>query len=161
MNNPRISLIAAFSENRVLGKDNRLLWNIPNDQKRFKKITLGHVVIMGRKTYESIGRLLPNRTNIIISREPKSSEDSGIFVTSLEEALEKAREIEKEEVFIIGGGQIYSEAISLADKLYLTIVKGNFEGDVFFPDYSEFKKIVYQQEETSNNYSYSYLDLEK
>lgn len=158
----KISIIAAIaSGNRALGKGNKLIYHIPQDLKRFKELTLGHVVIMGRKTFESIGKPLPNRTNIVISRNPSYTAEGTIVVHSLDEALTKAKEVENEEIFIIGGGQIYEEAISKADKLYLTIVEGNPNADTFFPDYSEFKKVVFEEEHESDGLKYKFLDLER
>ena len=136
-----IAIIAALDEKRGIGKDNNLPWHISEDLKRFKQITSGHTVIMGRKTFESIGRVLPNRTNIIITRDQDfdphkfySSENCDVLTAnSLEEAIEKAQEKEgSEEVFIIGGGQVYAEGITKADKLYLTLVDGDFNCDTFF-----------------------------
>ncbi|MCR4306151.1 MAG: dihydrofolate reductase [Candidatus Daviesbacteria bacterium] len=160
MTKTKISLIAAIaSGNRALGRDNDLIYKIPEDLKRFREITGGHTVIMGRKTYESIGRPLPNRTNIVITRDPNYSAEGVSVIHSLDEALQLA---EGDEVFIIGGGQIYQEAIKLADKLYLTLVEGSPEADTFFPDYSEFKKIVWQSEEQeSSGFKYKFLELER
>jgi dihydrofolate reductase len=155
----KINLIAALSENRVIGKDNKLLWNIPSDLKRFRQLTSGHPIIMGRKTYESIGRLLPNRTNIIITRDQDYKVEGAVITHSLDEALRQAQG--DDEIFVIGGGQIFEQAISLADKLYLTIVKGNFEGDAFFPDYSAFTKEVLREDGEENGYEFTFLDLEK
>ncbi len=160
--NPRSSIIAAISENGAIGKDNELLWRIPEDMRHFKELTTGHAVIMGRKTYESIGKPLPNRINIIITRDTNYKVENAIVVHSLEEALNTAKEKEDDEIFIMGGGEIYSQAIGLADKLYLTLVHRNFEGDVFFPDYSEFKKEVFREErETENGLKYTWLGLER
>lgn len=158
----RISLIAAIaSQNRALGKDNQLIYKIKEDQEWFKNKTLGHVIIMGRKTFESMGRALPNRVNIIVTRDPSFSADDGIVARSLDEALEVAKEKEKEEVFIIGGGQIYQEAINLADRLYLTVVEGNPKADTFFPDYSQFKKVISEEPKASEGYKYKFFVLEK
>lgn len=159
MSKPQISLIAAIGKNRELGKNNKLLWNIPEDLKRFKELTMGHPVIMGRKTNESIGRPLPNRTNIVITRD-KGYEQEGCLIThSLEEAIELAKTKDNNEIFIIGGGQIYEQAINIADKLYLTIVKGKFEADTFFPEYSKFKKIISREERNYFQYNYTFLEL--
>ncbi len=158
----KISMIAAIaSENRALGKNNKLIYHIHDDLKRFKKITSGHTVIMGRKTFESIGKPLPNRTNIVITRDQDYFVEGGIVVHSLDEALKMAQEKESDEIFIIGGGQIYNEAINLADKLYLTIVEGNPEADTFFPDCSDFKKIVFEENHESSGLKYKFLDLER
>lgn len=161
MNKPIISLIAAISKNRVLGKDNDLIYKIPEDQKRFKDITSGHPIIMGRKTYESIGRPLPHRTNIVITKNPQLRAPGCIVVNSLDDAIAEAKKTEQNEIFIVGGGQIYERALPVADKLYLTIIDEEAEGDAFFPPYDEFKKIVFQQEGEHEGLKYKFLDLEK
>lgn len=158
-NNSVISIIAAIGENRELGKDNKLLWHIPEDFARFKKITFGHLVIMGRKTYESIGKPLSGRTNIIITRDENYQAENCLVVHSLNEAIEHAKTKDNAEVFVIGGGQIYKEAIGIADKLYLTIVRGKFEADTYFPDYSKFQKVVYKQEGQDDKYKYTFMEL--
>lgn len=161
MNTPKISAIAAISKNRVLGKGNRLIYHIPEDQKRYRQLTTGHVLIMGRKTFESMGRPLPNRTNIVVSRDPNYQAPGTIVTHSLEEALAKAKEIEKSEIFINGGGEIYSKALPITDKLYLTIVDQEAAGDAFFPAYDNFKKIAFQQEGEYQGLKYTFLDLER
>ncbi len=164
----KISLIAALSENNVIGKDNKLPWNIPEDLKRFKKLTLGHPIIMGRKTFESIGRPLPGRLNIVISRNFSYQDDSVKVMSSLDEAITFAKRQEElmplpheNEIFIIGGGQVFEQAITKADKLYLTIVHVTLDGDAFFPDYSAFTKKIVEQDGESNGYNYTFVDLEK
>lgn len=136
-----ISLIVAFDDKQGIGAHNHLLWHIKKDLARFQKITIGHPVIMGRKTYQSIGRPLPQRTNIIITRDPDFSAPGCLTAISLESAIALAKDIDNQEVFIIGGGQIYREALAknLVDKLYVTKVQGDFQADTFFPDYSHFK----------------------
>lgn len=134
----KISMIAAVAENRVIGKDNDLVWNLPDDMNFFMRTTSGHPVIMGRKNFESIPdkfRPLPNRKNIIITRQKDYKADGAFVVHSLEAALESAREDEKKEVFIIGGGQIYEMGLKIADMMYLTEIHHAFEGDAFFPKY--------------------------
>lgn len=159
----KISLIAAIaSGNRALGLNNRLIYHIPEDIKRFKEITSGHPIIMGRKTFESIGVPLPNRTNIIITRDLEYYAEEIEVVHSLDEALKQAQgKPGQEEIFIIGGGQIYQEAISKADKLYLTVVEGSPEADTFFPDFQEFKKIVSEENHESDELKYKFLTLER
>lgn len=158
----KISMIAAIaSGNRALGKNNELIYHIHEDLQRFKKITSNHIVIMGRKTFESIGKPLPNRINIVITRNPAFYEDNVVIAHSLDEALRLAELKGEKEVFIIGGGQIYEEAIGKADKLYLTIVEGSPDADTFFPDYSDFKKIIFEESHESEGLKYKYLDLEK
>ena len=159
MKTPIVSIIAALSENNAIGKENKLLWHIPADLKRFKTITSGHPVIMGRKTYESIGRLLPNRLNIIVTRDPSFTVMGGVVTSSLVTAIERASKEDTDEVFIIGGGQIYSQGIKRADKLYLTLIHTNIEGDAFFPDYSDFTKKVFELSGESEGYRYTFLEL--
>lgn len=161
MANPIVSVIAVVGKNRELGRDNQLLWHLPEDLKRFKKLTLGHAVIMGRKTFESLGRPLQGRLNIVISRNKDYQAKGIILCHSLSEALQVAKQKEKKEIFIIGGGQIYQQALSLADKLYLTLVDASCEADAFFPDYAEFKKIVKEDKKQSGKYKYVFLELEK
>ncbi|EKD58542.1 MAG: hypothetical protein ACD_56C00106G0008 [uncultured bacterium] len=161
MNNPKISIICAIAENRAIGKNNQLLWHIPEDFKHFKNITSGHVIIMGKKTFESIGKPLPNRTNIVVTRDKNFSAEGIIVANSVEEAINKAKEIEKEEIFIIGGGQIYQQAMNMADKLYLTVVEGIFDADTFFPEYSEFKNVVSERKGSDENFKYTFLELTK
>lgn len=158
----KISMIAAIASlNRAIGKNNKLIYHISEDLKRFKKITSGHIVIMGRKTFESIGKVLPNRINIVITRNPNFYAENVIITHSLDEALRLAELKGEKEVFIIGGGQIYEEAIGKADKLYLTIVEGNPDADTFFPDYSDFKKVVFEEEHKSDDLKYKFLNLER
>lgn len=164
MHKPKISIIVAIAgKQRTIGKKGGLPWYIPEELKKFKEITTGHPIIMGRKTYESIGRALPDRTNIVITSAPNYTALGCIVVHSLTEALQKARgKRGSEEVFIIGGGEIYKQALSKADKLYLTKVEAEIEGDTTFPDYSEFKKVVWQSEEfESKGFKYRFLELEK
>lgn len=155
-----ISIIAVIGKNRELGKDNHLLWNVPSDLKRFREITKGHPVIMGRKTFQSIGHPLPNRTNIVISRE---KEIPGVIVVhSLDEAIEKANSTPGvEEIFVIGGGSVYAQAIGRADRLYLTVVDAAAPGaDTFFPDYSRFTKVIEEFSHEENGIRYTYRTLE-
>ena len=131
-----LSLIVAMTQDRVIGVDNHLPWNIPEDLKRFKKITLGHPIIMGRKTYESIGRVLPGRTNIVVTRERAYRVEGGAVVHGFEEALDWARRSTgAEEVFVIGGSELFKLALPIAGRIYLTEVSWPFIGDTFFPDF--------------------------
>lgn len=161
MNNPKISIICAIGENREIGKNNQLLWHISEDFKHFKRITLGHVIVMGQKTFESIGKPLPNRTNIVLSNDESFKRDDVVISRSLDDALIKARELEKEEIFICGGGSVYAQTIDMADKLYLTVIRGDFKADTFFPEYGEFKKIISEKESSEGRYKYKFLELEK
>lgn len=167
-----ISIIAAIGKNRELGKNNKLLWHIPEDFKRFKTLTSGHIVIMGRKTFESIGKPLPNRMNIVVTRNqswtPFMVNPLGCRVcNSMEEAIKKGAAFAKasasqREIFIIGGGEIYKQGIKYADKLYLTLVNKEYpDADAFFPDYSAFKKVIFEENHKNKNYSFKFLELQK
>jgi dihydrofolate reductase len=159
----RISMIAAMGKNRELGKGNDLLWKIPADLKRFKEVTKGHSIIMGRKTYESIGRPLPDRTNIVITRDRNWAADGVFPVVSMEEALELTRvKPGKEEVFIIGGGQIYELGLPYADKLYLTLIDASKDADCFFPAYEHsFKQKTFVGDGEYEGVKYSWVDFER
>ncbi len=161
---PIISIIAAISEkNRAIGHKNRLLWKIDGDLPRFKKLTTGHPIIMGRITFDTIGRPLPNRTNIIISRSKVVYPEYPdlIIANDIESALNIAKNYDNDEIFIIGGGQIYSAGISYADRLYLTVVHNEPEADTFFPEYSNFTKEIYREEHNEFDPKFTYLTLEK
>ena len=159
MQKPTISVICAIAQNRAIGKNNQLLWHIPEDFKHFKETTSGHPIIMGQRTYESIGRPLPNRTNIIITDDQSYQMEGCVIVHSIEEAIEKASAVDPGEIFFIGGGMIYRQAVPIADKLYLTIVEGEFEADTFFPEYTEFTKIVCEREGSDEKYKYKFVEL--
>jgi len=165
----KISLIVAVSENGVIGKDNDLIWHLPKDMQFFKKITIGHHVIMGRRNFESIPhkyRPLPNRTNIIITRQSEYKAEGCIVVNSVETALEIAKNNGDIEPFIIGGGQIYRIAIekNLVDKIYLTKIHNSFKGDTFFPklssDWKETNKIENKADD-KHKYNYDFITLER
>jgi len=127
-----LSIIVATAENNVIGKNNDLIWHLPRDLKHFKETTTEHYIIQGRKTYESYGKPLPNRTNVIITRDKNYKAEGCIVVHSLEDAVKKAQV--DSEPFIIGGGKIYEQALPMADRIYLTRIHENFEGDTFFPE---------------------------
>ena len=132
-----ISIIAAVSSNSVIGKDNDLVWRLPDDMRFFMETTQHHHIIMGRRNYESIPhkyRPLPNRVNIIVTRQTDYQAADCVITNSLDNALEYAKSKNQEEVFIIGGGQIYSQSIDITDKLYITEIQADFEGDAFFPE---------------------------
>ena len=157
-----VSIIVAIAENGVIGDKNALLWSIKEDMRHFRTITTGHPVIMGRKTFESIGRPLPKRTNVVITRGDTTFEGCEV-AHSLEEAL--AMFPAEEEIFIIGGAQIYAQALPLADKLYLTIVHRNYEGDTSFPDidmseWSEISRENFARGEEFDG-AFTFLDLIK
>lgn len=163
-----ISIITSIDEKRGIGKGNDLLFKIPEDMKRLREITTGHPLVMGRRTFESLGRLLPNRTHIVVTHDPKRlkhlSYQPDRVVTSLREGIEAAKDAEGAgEIFIFGGGQVFDEAIrqNLVDRLYLTIVEGDYDADVFFPEYSEFTKVVEEVDREADGYKYKFITLEK
>jgi len=147
----RISLIAAMDRNRIIGHDNDLPWHLPSDLQWFKKNTLGKPILMGRKTFDSIGRPLPGRTNIVLTRDTTFQADGCVVVHNVDEALKAASDyvsdIDKGEVVVIGGGQLFEMLIDVADRLYLTRIDSDFKGDTFFPkiELSEWN-VLWQEE---------------
>lgn len=158
-----LTIIAAVAKNNALGKNNDLIWHLPADLKRFKAITLGHHIIMGRKTFESLGKPLPNRTTIIITRNPDYIAPGCIVVNELEEAIKAAAA--DENPFILGGAEIYKQAMSFADILDLTLVHESFDGDAFFPviDMSKWTEMSRQdfKADDKNKYDYSFVQYKK
>jgi len=160
-----ITIIAAIAKNNALGKDNDLIWYLPGDLKRFKKTTTGHHILMGRNTFESIGKPLPNRTSIIITRNEKYFKDGCLVANSLEEAVELAKE--DDQIFIIGGAQVYKYAMknNIGDTLDITLVHHEFEADVFFPEIDpEIWKEVAREDfkaDEKNKFDYSFLRFQK
>ncbi len=134
-----ISLIVAAAENNAIGKNNQLLWHLPNDLKFFKNTTWGMPVVMGRKTFESFNKPLPGRFNIVITRQADWKAEGVLVAADLQDALQKATETNCNEIFIIGGGEIYKQALEMADKIYLTRVHTEIDGDTFFPVLDESK----------------------
>ncbi len=161
MAHPRLSIFVAVDEERAIGKDNQLLWHIPEDLKHFKELTTGHAVIMGENTYHSIGRPLPHRTNIVMTLDRGVKLSGCLVAYSLEEALAVAREHEAEEIFVMGGASIYRQFLPLTDRLYLTLVQGKHEADTFFPDYSEFNKIISEEKHSDQEHEYTFFVLER
>ncbi len=158
------TIIVAMGKNNEIGKNNELLWHLPKDLKHFKNLTSGHPVVMGRKTYESIGKPLPNRTNIVISRKKDWFEEGILIVGSIKEALKFAKKIDKD-YFIIGGGTIYEQTIEKADKLEVTVVDATLDADTYFPKINPkiWKKTneVCHQKDEKNNYDFCFLTYEK
>jgi len=149
-----ISLIAAMGKNRVIGKNNKMMWRLPLEWKYFKETTLNHCIVTGRKNLMAQGRALPNRTNIVVTRDKNFMFDGCKIVHSIEEAIEYAKSLGEAELFICGGGEIYNQTISLADRVYLTIVDYSEEGEVYFPEFDEKKfdkKLIEQQEVSEKN----------
>ena len=155
-----IKIIVAISKNRVIGDSNKLIWHLPADLKRFKEVTGGHPIVMGRKTYESIGRPLPNRRNIIITRDENYEVDGCEVVNSIEEALL----LTNSDCFIIGGGEIYKQTLHIADQIYLTQVDEDFDGDTTFPELPPSWYVSNKEDfesDEKNPYKYSFILYEK
>lgn len=158
-----LTLIAAAGENNELGKNNDLVWHLPDDFKRFKKLTSGHHIIMGRKTFDSFPQPLPNRTHVVITRQENYKKPGIIVVHSLERAIELTKD--DPQPFVIGGGEIYKMAIDIADKIELTRVHGEFEADTFFPEIDESQwELVseeYHEKDEKHQYAFTYLTYER
>lgn len=158
------TIVVAMGVKNEIGFENQLLWHLPKDLKHFKEITSGHPVIMGRKTYESIGKPLPNRTNIVVSRKNDWFEEGILIVGSIKEAIKFAKKID-EEIFIIGGGKIYEQTMDLVDKLEITLVKADLEADTFFPkiDAKIWKKTdeICHEKDEKNQYDFCFQTYEK
>lgn len=165
----RIALIWAMARNGVIGRDNKLPWYLPEDLKYFKRVTTGKPIIMGRKTYDSIGRPLPNRTNIVVTRDTSLTLPGVKVVTSLDDALELARAesviSDVDEVIVMGGAEIYAQALPHADRLYVTLVHAEVEGDAVFPpiDLDEYQELAREdfKAEGPNPYDYSFVVYER
>ncbi|KKQ51811.1 MAG: Dihydrofolate reductase [Candidatus Woesebacteria bacterium GW2011_GWB1_39_10b] len=159
----KVSIVVAVSENNVIGANNKLPWYLPADLKRFKELTLGHHTIMGRKTHESIGKVLPGRTNILVTRNPDYIKEGVVVVNSLDNAYRLAEKSGEKEAFVIGGAEIFKEALPKADRIYMTKVIVKIDGDVFFPSFDEKQwKVIsrnrYKADE-KNPYRYEFLTL--
>lgn len=158
-----ITIIAAAAENNALGKDNDLVWHLPDDFKRFKRLTSGHYIIMGRKTFESFPKLLPNRTHVIITRKKDYSPEGTIVVNSLDEALRVSKL--DEQPFIIGGGEIYKIGMEATDRIELTRVHGEFEADTYFPEIDEDNwkliKEEFHEKDDKHDHPFTYLTYER
>jgi len=157
-----ISIIAAMGKNRVIGVDNKLPWKMKADMKRFVALTKSKPVIMGRRTFESIGKPLENRKNIVLTRSNIQA-DGCTIVSSVQQAMEEADGTD--EIMVIGGESVYREFLPLADKIYITLIGGNFDGDAFFPEYDENEWLETQREEhkadDNNPYGYAFITLER
>ncbi|MFM7406526.1 MAG: dihydrofolate reductase [Cuspidothrix sp.] len=164
---PQISLIAIMSENRILSDSTQehihggIPWNIPTDERHFLEVTRRHPVIMGRKTYTTFNYPIPNCTNIIVTRDPDFQAFGCIVFNSLETAVAWAKMSETEEIFIAGGGEIYTQAMPFADKLYLTIVEGDFPGDIYFPEFANFGEITKEEKLEENGFKFKFVDIER
>jgi dihydrofolate reductase len=160
-----VSFVVAADENNLIGKDNQLPWHLPADLKYFKNLTTGHCIVMGRKTFDSLGRLLPNRTHVIITRQKNYQAEGVIVVNSIEEAINTCAEKGEEEIFIIGGAEIFKQALNNANRLYLTRIRHSFDGDTWLPEFnpSDWKEVNREdhQPDEKNVYSYSFLTYQR
>lgn len=158
-----INLIVAMDRNRVIGRENQLPWHLPADLKHFKNLTMEHHIIMGRKTFESIGRPLPGRVNVVVTRNRDYAPPDTVVVGSLQEALDVARS--DDEIFVIGGSAIFRDALPLAERLYVTLIDHEFDGDTFFPPIDETKWLVTSRHDhepdEKNRYRYSFVTYER
>jgi len=157
----KVSIIVAVTKQWVIGKDNSLPWHIPEDLKWFKKHTRGHPVIMGRKTHESIGFLLPDRENIILTRNSNYRVNGAKIYHSLGDAINSYRTLGESEIFIIGGASVFREALPITDRIYLTVIERAFEGNVFFPELSKEKYHTVLKETHTENVPLTFYILEK
>lgn len=159
-----LSIIVAKSKNNVIGKDNKLIWNIPDDLKRFKKLTTNHTIIMGRKTFESLGRVLPNRKHIVLTNDKRYTVDNpNVQIIHDVEELSKYEE-DNQEHFVIGGAMIYKLLLPKCNKLYITEVEQEFEGDTFFPEIKQDEWKIVKKEtgpQDDNTFKYYYIDYER
>ncbi|MCF6195022.1 MAG: type 3 dihydrofolate reductase [Kangiellaceae bacterium] len=160
MSKPKISLIAAMAKNRIIGKGNKMPWHLPADLKHFKTVTMSKPIVMGRKTYQSIGRSLPGRKNVVISRNPNFQAEGCELVDSIEGAFELLKD--DEEIMIIGGGFLYSQCIDKADKLFLTFIDLEIDGDTQFPEYHHLKlnevSLEKHLSDDKNLYNYEFVE---
>ena len=160
----RLSILVAMAKNRVIGRDNRLPWHLPADLKHFKFLTMGQAIVMGRKTYESIGKPLPGRANIVITRQTDYQIPGAVVVNSLEDALLVCEETSTTDTenFIIGGEKLYRQTIKICQRMYITEIQGNFDGDVFFPEFdpSDWEE-AQRDKHVEGNLEYHFVVLER
>jgi len=161
----RLSIMVAMSENGVIGRDNGLPWRLSADLRRFKQVTTSHAVIMGRRTFDSMDGPLPGRTNIVVTRQPDWSRDGAVVAHSLDDAIREARQIEDDEIFILGGGEIYRQAIDRVDRMYVTLVHAQVSGDTFFPEFDRSKWRIVEEEphdaDEKNDYAMTFLTYDR
>jgi dihydrofolate reductase len=160
----KISLIVAMASNRAIGLNNQMPWHLSADLKRFKQITMGHPIIMGRLTFEAIGKPLPGRTNIIVSRNPSYQQEACVVVDSIEAAINHGCQLD-DEVFVVGGSTMYEATLPMANSLYITQINQDFEGDTFFPDFDRGLWTEVEREDvmddTNVSFTYSFLKSER
>ncbi len=160
---PNLSIIAALSENRVIGRDNQLPWRLPADLAHFKRLTIGKPILMGRRTWESLPGLLPHRTHIVVTRDPDYVAQGALVVHSLEQAIAVAGDVD--ELMVVGGAQLYTQAVPIASRMYLTLVHERVAGDTYFPEYPacEWREIAREPHaaDERNPHAYSFVTLQR
>ncbi len=167
--NIRVSAVVALDSKRGIGKNNKLLFRIKEDFDRMRQLIAGKPIIMGRNTYESMltyteGKIIPGSTNIVVTHDENyvnSHPEGCVVVYSIDEALERAVKDQPEEIVIFGGAKIYEQSMDIIDRLYLTVVEGDFGADTFFPDYSEYKKVIFEEDHQNDKFKFKFLDLER
>ncbi len=159
-----ISFIVAMDKNHIIGRDNQLPWHLPADLAFFKRVTMSHPIVMGRKTHESIGRVLPGRENIILTRDPSYAADGCTIIHSVDE-IKEIEQTKNEELFVIGGAEIFKETFKIADRLYITLIDEEFEGDTYFPEFNQKDWTIVSKEkglkDEKNPYNYHFVIYDK
>lgn len=160
---PVIRIVVAYASNRCIGRDNDMPWHLPSDLAHFKRVTFGHPIVMGRKTWESLGRPLPGRPNLVISRDPSYQADGATVYPSLEAAMAAAQQLNTDMVCIIGGAQIFTAGLAIADELIATEIHAEFEGDTFFPelDAQQWQEVARQPQPIENGYHYDFVRYDR
>ncbi len=156
-----ISHVVAIAENHVIGKDGGMPWHIPGEQKIFKNLTVGRILIMGRKTHESIGRVLPDRTTVIVTRQPDYEVPGAYVVHSVEEALELAKKLGNDDIVIGGGGELFAQTLPLADRIYLTVVHRSFDGETVYPELPKDQFIEVSRKEVDASIPYAFIEYHR
>lgn len=163
-------MVVAMDQKHGIGRDNKIPWHLKEDLIRLKNLTLGHVVILGRTTYDSMvgyynksGKEMPGKLYVVVTRDAsyKPERKNAVAVLSIQDALQKAKEIEQEEVFIIGGQKIFEQTLPLTDRLYLTIIEKDSQADTFFPEYKDFVKVIEEEHKTGEEFNYTFKTLER
>ena len=161
----QLAMVAALGRDFAIGKDNTLPWHLPADLKRFKALTMGHPMVIGRRTYDSVGRALPGRTTLVVTRQPGWTAPGVIVAHTVDEALDEAVKLDPEEVFVGGGQEIFRLALDRADRIYLTVIDRDFPGDTFFPEFDESAWRIVEREDhpptAARPYAFSFLTYEK
>jgi dihydrofolate reductase len=156
-----ISHVVAMAENRVIGKDGQMPWHIPGEQKIFKELTLGRILVLGRKTHESIGRVLPGRTTVIVTRQPGYQVPGAHVVHSVDEALALAKELGNDDIVIGGGGELFAQTLPITDRIYLTVVHRSFDGETVYPEMPEGQFVEISRKEIEASIPYAFIEYHR